>query len=70
MKKKISKNPMRRRAYKPQHKTIKKFTSTFRTKCVKEGLSHDSFERAAMWDEMEEVLGEMLEDFIKKSPIV
>lgn len=67
---KISKNPMRKRAYKPQLKTIKKFTSTFRKECCTTGLSHDAYDQAASWDEMEIVLGKMLLDFIKKSPIV
>jgi len=71
--KKISKNPHRAntgRPYKPQSKTVARFTAKFRKQCVDEGLTTDVFEQAKMWDEMELILGQMLLDFIEKSPIV
>jgi len=61
---------MRRLAYAPREKTVEKFTSSFRKRCVKEGLTIDVFEQAKMWDLMEKRLGEMLREFIRKSPIV
>lgn len=69
MKLKKSKNKMRKVAYKPQKKTVDRFTSRFRKACVDEGLTVDAFDQSEMWNRMEKKLGEMLLEFIYKSPI-
>lgn len=71
--KKISKNQHRAntgRPYRPQAKTVKRFTANFRAECKKEGLITDAFEQVEMWDLIEIKLGRHLLKFIEKSPIV